>query len=179
MNEAVESAYFHWLCSKVIDVRNTDPHLTYWKLFRVLHGTEFTWVHHMDENRAADGKDLRRDFITMTEVVRGDDSWRHEMPCSVLEMLIAFAKRAEHMTDIPYQMWFWEFLKNLGLDDMSDAVDAEPQDIVESLTVFLNREYDPDGIGGLFPMDDPPTDQREVEIWYQFCQYLDDHDRLP
>lgn len=177
MDEAVENSYFNWLCSKVINVRITDPSLTYWNLFRILHGTEFTWTHRMDENRAADGKDLRREFIALADS-REDPEWRN-IPCSVLEMLIAFAKRAEHMTDIPYQEWFWRFLDALDLSECNDAARMDPQDIDDILRIWLNRQYGADGDGGLFPLEDPPTNQLEVELWYQFCQYVAEFDRLP
>lgn len=179
MNEAVESLYFNWLCSNVIDARNTtDPSQTYWDLLKVLHGTEFVWVVPMDENRAEDGKDLRREFIILANTP-DDQEWRNHLGCSVLEMLVAFSRRAEHMTDIPAKTWFWEFLENLGLRECSDAVDMEKQDIVEALETFIWRTYEADGKGGLFPMYNPLHDQRQVEIWYQFCEYLEDHNKLP
>lgn len=177
MDEQVENAYFNWLCSKVINVKLTDPNQTYWKLFKQLHGTEFTWVHRMDENRAADGMDLRRDFLALSGGVDSPE-WR-DIPCSVLEMLIAFARRAEHMTDIPYQEWFWRFLDNLDLKDeteVSDAANFDPQDIDSYLQIWMNRQYGENGDGGLFPLKNPHENQHNVELWYQFCRYVAEHD---
>jgi hypothetical protein len=36
----------------------------------------------------------------------------------------------------------------------------------------VNREYDPDGRGGLFPLDGTHANQREVELWYQMQAYI-------
>ena len=68
--------------------------------------------------------------------------------------------------------WFWNMIVNLGLGGMVDAlVDIEEVDkIIER---FLNREYEPNGRGGLFTIDNCEEDLREVEIWYQLCWYLD------
>ena len=38
---------------------------------------------------------------------------------------------------------------------------------------FLERQYSPDGIGGLFYIKDCDTDLTQVSIWKQVCWYLD------
>ena len=38
---------------------------------------------------------------------------------------------------------------------------------------FLNREYESNGKGGLFTINNCDEDLRNVEIWYQLCWYLD------
>jgi hypothetical protein len=92
--------------------------------------------------------------------------------CSVLEMMIALAKRWEDnvMYDPDYgdrtAEWFWIMMRNLGftwLDDMRfDPVEANY--ITDRL---LDREYDKDGQGGLFRIKNPNIDMRNTEIWYQ------------
>ena len=37
---------------------------------------------------------------------------------------------------------------------------------------FLNREYEPDGKGGLFTVKNCSNDMRKVEIWSQLSWYL-------
>jgi hypothetical protein len=93
-------------------------------------------------------------------------------------MLIAFSKRAEFMTDIPANDWFWEMLENLDLKRFNDGARIKQKEIDDILEVFIWRTYDVNGTGGLFPVDAPREDQRHVEIWYQFCGYLLDHERL-
>lgn len=68
--------------------------------------------------------------------------------------------------------WFWGMIKNLGLGSMTDA--RFDEEYVESVIErFLNREYEPDGRGGLFRIRNCTEDLRNVEIWYQMCWYLD------
>lgn len=177
MNEQVESAYFNWLAHFFVDTRNHDQSVSFWNLFRILHGTEFVWILPMDENRADDGKDLRKQFILLSGV-KDDPEWR-DMPCSMLEMLVAFARRCEEATEVPARDWFWEMLRNLGLSELSDAVEIEPQDVAWILEQFMAREFDDHGNGGMFPLNTPKRDQRNVDIWYQFCDYLADTHRLP
>ena len=38
---------------------------------------------------------------------------------------------------------------------------------------FLDRDYEPNGKGGLFTIKNCRQDLRKVEIWYQLCWYLD------
>lgn len=180
MNEAVENAYFNWLCHKVIDTRFTEPSQTYWNLFRAMFGTEFVWTVAMDENRAVDGKDLRKEFILVADIPDNPE-WREGTPCSVLEMLVAFSIRAEGMTDIPYRELFWEFVGNLGLEDYHDACELDTQEIMslQLLDTFIWRTYDYFGRGGICPITHPSKDQRTVDIWYQFCEYVAESGRLP
>jgi hypothetical protein len=177
MSEPLENLYFNWLCAKVTDLRTTSPGLTHWELFRTLHRTEFVWLLSGDDNRAEDGKELRREFIIAADLP-DDPEWRLEIGCSVLEMLIAFSRRASYMTDVPAVEWFWEFLDNLGLKEFTDN-NVNRDKIIEIVDHFIWRTYDENGNGGLFPILTYLEDQRTVEVWYQFCAYLMDRDRLP
>lgn len=177
MDEPIENLYFNWLCARVINMKPRRNEATYYDLLRKLHRTEFVWTVPGDDNRAEDGKELRKEFIFQAEIP-DDPDWRILIGCSVLEMLIAFARRAEFQDSTPLPEWFWEFLTNLGLHTYDDSCFEE--DFVDLvLESFIWRTYAPDGNGGLFPIMNPPNDQRQVEIWYQFCEYLVDQDRLP
>lgn len=176
MNEPLENLYFNWLCAKVITVVKTTPRPMDLRLLRILHNTEFVWLLSGDDNRAEDGKELRREFLIEADIP-DDILWR-TMGCSMLEMLIAFARRAEFQTDDPAREWFWEFIENLGLREFADDSNAVAI-IQDKLDTVIWRTYDWHGYGGIFPIIHPQTDQRELEIWYQFCNYLVDQDRLP
>jgi hypothetical protein len=178
MGEPLENLYFNWLCAKVIEPRKFHPSDTYWELLRKLHRTEFVWTLSGDDNRAEDGKELRREFILQADIP-DDPEWRLLIGCSVLEMLIAFSRRAEFQTDMPAKEWFWEFLTNLGLGDFDDGSDLDPEEVDEVLEQLIWRTYDANGVGGLFPIKNPEVNQKEIEIWHQFCDYLVDQDRLP
>lgn len=180
MDGPLENLYFEWLCAKVMNLKPRRDEATYWDLLRKLHKTEFVWTISGDDNRAEDGKELRKEFILQAEIPdnRAIREWRLDIGCSVLEMLIAFARRAEFQTDDPLPLWFWEFVRNLGLEEFNDSrgLDEEFVDLV--LEDFVWRTYQPNGEGGLFPIDNPSMDQRTVEVWYQFCEYLVDHGRI-
>lgn len=174
MTEPIDNVYFNWLCAKVNRVENPTPSLTYWNLLRQLYITEFAWLVSGDDNRAEDGLELRVEFL-MESRLPENELWE-SMGCSVLEMLIAFARKAEFNAGRSTEFWFWRFLENLGLADANDASYIPPEEIDEILYNFIWRTYEYDGTGGLFPMANPPKDQREVEVWYQFCEYLVDID---
>ena len=99
-------------------------------------------------------------------------------PCSVLEMMIALAIRCEeNIMDDPNigdrtSQWFWGMVVNLGLGSMVDCR-FDKQFVDETIRIFLNRKYAPNGNGGLFTIRDCDKDLRKVEIWHQLCWYLD------
>jgi hypothetical protein len=99
-------------------------------------------------------------------------------PCTVLEMMIALAIRCEETIMDDFDVgnrtgqWFWGMVTNLGLGSMTD-IRYDERYIDDVLTRFLNREYEPDGKGGLFTIRRCDRDLRKVEIWYQLCWYLD------
>jgi hypothetical protein len=175
LNNDIYEQYFNWLC----DVVNVST-VSYNKLLRLLHRTKFRWSNIRDKNRAEDGVDLRFRFRKSIDGLSRNEvlNWHDEEPCSVLEMMIALAIRAEEqIMDNPQvgnrtTQWFWGMVASLGLtgmsDDMFDLIEAK--DIIER---FLDREYSPDGKGGLFTIRDCEYDLRDVEIWTQLCWYLD------
>lgn len=176
MNEPLENLYFSWLCAKVINVENSTPSLSYDTLLRTLHNTEFVWLLSGDDNRAEDGVELRGEFLIEADIP-DQPEWRN-LGCSLLEMLIAFSRRANFMTDVSTHEWFWHFIHNLELDKYNDAPQATTDEIAEILYNVVWRQYNYDGRGGIFPINDPTHDQTQVEIWYQFCEYLTEHDSI-
>ena len=67
--------------------------------------------------------------------------------------------------------WFWSMITSLGLGSMTDdRFDWHYTHTV--VTRFLNREYEPNGKGGLFTIRNCHRDLRKVEIWDQLCWYL-------
>lgn len=174
--EPIENLYFNWLCAKVIFNQNPTPSLTYWRLFRKLHSTEFVWLLMGDDNRAEDGKELRVEFLIAGDIP-DDPVWRSFHGCSILEMLIAFSKRAEFQTGLPAKDWFWILLENLGLSEINDASDVSDDELDTILANFVWRSYEYDGVGGLFPLENPLQDQKNLEIWYQFFDYLRDREQ--
>lgn len=174
MDEPIEEVYFNWLYSKVASVDVPTPSLTHLTLLRDLHSTEFVWLIPGDDNRAEDGLGVRKEFLIQAFLPQ-DPPWL-SIPCSVLEMLIAFSRRAEFQTDDNARDWFWIFLNNLTIADLNDSMDDITEIVTEIMDQFLWRTYRPNGEGGMFPLKRPSHDQRKVEIWYQFCEYLVDQE---
>lgn len=170
MSEPLEHAYFNWLYAKVCNPRAASKTQKFETLLQVLHKTEFVWVILGDDNRAEDGCDLRDEFLTASRQ-DAPQEWLEE-GCSVLEMLIAFSRKAAFETSDTPKYWFWTMLENLGVSNMNDAFNPNQDQIRDILDVMVWRHYDELGNGGLFPLRESKYDQRYVEIWYQFSEYL-------
>ena len=174
MDEPIEEAYFNWLYTKVLRTPGNTPSNSYQSLIFALHSTPYQWLVSGDDNRAADGIDLRYEFLNLLRIdsEEVDQEWL-DLECSVLEMLIAFARRCSFQTALDDKEWFWIFLTNLNLSEISDGSYREYQnDIYPIISTFVGREYDRHGRGGLFPMPFSRKDQRRIEVWYQFSEYL-------
>lgn len=173
--DRINNEYFEWMFDLVCRDKHSKD-FSYRKLLMHLHNRPFVYSIPKDKNRAADGVDLRYRFALFKGY--GDLSAYLTGPCSVLEMMVALAIRCEEniMDDTNFgdrtAQWFWEMAVNLGLGPMLDG--QYDRDFVDNcLTRFMNREYSPDGEGGLFRIRNTSCDLRTVEIWYQLCWYLD------
>ena len=165
--------YFEWMYQLVVNSR-----MSYKKLLSRLHEINFTYIVPMDGNREEDGINLRYRFAYEKSI---EDSIIAECidnrPCSVLEMLIALAIRCEeHIMENPEYgdrtgQWFWIMIKNLGLEAMTDSIFSK-NSVDLAIYKFLNRDYDRNGKGGLFTVENCRNDFRGMEIWYQMCWYL-------
>lgn len=171
MDEPLDELYFKWLYSQVENAKLKNPRGTYWRLLRVLHMKEFVWFVPNDDNRLEDGRQLRYDFVEEMHIHEADHHWM-EIGCSMLELLVAMAKRLEFEDGKEAGWWFGTMLRNIGLDDLNDATAWSEQDVIDVLDTVIFRTYKPNGRGGLFPLRRPDTDQREVELWYQLNAYL-------
>ena len=171
--------YFEWMYQLVCNDRYYKR-LSYRKLLYLLNDIEFIPRMELDENRARDGIDFRYRFgyenRYPSEYI---DECFGDRPCSILEMMIALSFRVEEqiMDDPDYGdrtgQWFWNMIVSLGLGTMSDAhFDRNYTEVV--IGNFLDREYAPNGKGGLFTIENYPHDLRDVEIWTQFMWYLND-----
>lgn len=170
--------YFDWLYGLVC--ANRFPvKISYRKLLMNLHSTEFRYTIPKDQNRAEDGVGLRYRFALRLEPYEDVAEVLDilERPCSLLEMMVGLAIRCESFMDDPNVgdrtgQWFWNMVINLGLGNMTDdRFDRWLFD--QSVNRLLNREYEPDGTGGLFRIRNCDRDLRKVEIWHQLCWYLD------
>lgn len=171
----IADKYFEWMFDLVCNNRYAEP-ISYRRLLSYLHDRTFTYSIPKDSNRAADGVSLRYYFSYDTGCACADGYL--DMPCSVLEMMISLAIRCEEdiMDDATKGdrtgQWFWKMIVNLGLGSMTDDR-FDLKYVEETIDIFLNREYEADGRGGLFTVRDCPYDMRDLEIWVQMCYFLD------
>ncbi len=140
----------------------------------LLHGTPFRYSVSRDENRAQDGIDLRWRY----SYLNGYDDLSDFLsgPCSVLEMMVALAIKCEEiMDDATYGdrtgQWFWQMVVSLGLGGMYDEAFDKGYSI-QCIERFLDRRYSSNGRGGLFTVRGAHRDMRDLEIWYQMDDYL-------
>mgnify|MGYP007101905617 CR=1 FL=1 len=168
----MEDAYFRWLIGLIGDEyieRN------YQKLLGKLYATDYLWELDYDKNRAVDGLFLRRIFAQETGMYVPDDGH-----CSVLEMMIALARKAEddimHNPDFGDRTgyWFWTMIRNLGLDIYDDGYFFESE-IDRILDVFIHHRYAMNGSGGAFPVRTKTRDLRKTDLWWQMNAYLEEN----
>lgn len=171
----VRQLYFEWICDFVCKNDYRHRLLIWSKLLVTLFDREFTYILDMDGNRAVDGIDLRHRFMDETGCYF--PLTMKNRPCSILEMMVALSIRCEdHIMDDPdigdrTAKWFWSMIESLGLSEMQNRMyDASYVD--EILDIFLNREYQTNGRGGLFTISHEEHDMTKVEIWYQMMCYL-------
>lgn len=158
--------YFDWL----IDLVNADDHL---RFCRIMDGLDFTYVLPLDENRVDDAFELRDIYTDET----GCDHGRNFTSCSLFEMLVALAYRCDRdiMYDADvgkrYSLWFHLFIESLFMQYSYDMRDLSEEEIIDICEKFMNRDYNKDGSGGMFPVSDR-RDQRKVQIWMQMNLWL-------
>lgn len=165
----LDDRYLRWLYSQVKAVRARKGSRTYWQLFEQLFTTEFVWFVPNDDNRAEDGKDLRKEWAKSIKDEL-DPDWLAQ-GCSFLELLIGLSRRLAFEGGNDGRAWFWMLIDNLGLTECYDG-SIQPGYVQEVVDRVIWRTYDENGNGGLFPLRESNQDQRQVEIWYQLSAYL-------
>lgn len=171
MTDSTGYDYYYYLLDRA-GVTDDDAE-NYSYLFTELYNREFVWIIEKDENRALDGMNLRDQYTDDTGGFVDPD-----MYCSMLEMMVALAIRCEN--DIMGEPdedrtneWFWSMLTNLGLHRF-DNKNWDRKKVNKLLDRLISRQYDASGNGGLFPLTNPMSDQRDVEIWYQMSSWLNE-----
>lgn len=167
--------YFNWMYRLVMNERNTEGR-SYRALMYHLNQRYYEPTIDKDENRSADGLDLRYRFGYENHIEHCTvATYLDDHPCSILEMMIALAVKCEQDMSDPdmgdrTNVWFWDMLCSLGLDHMDDE-HFDEWDADDILDRFLDHKYDPDGSGGLFTIKNCDVDLRHVELWWQLSRY--------
>lgn len=184
----LEELYFEWLLTR-LDSDGVHEGVAY--LCGLLHGNVFRRRVGNDVNRAADGANLRKDFLTQFEDADFDPhvtNYLLDMECTWLEMLIALASALDYLYDGGVEGRFLELCGNLGFNPImqlnrpndSAYLERSEEDqehdfrtVEHALSVVDNNEFDANGNGGIFPLrKNGHPDQREVEIWDQHAAYF-------
>lgn len=153
-----------------------DGEEDYSNLLRQLFSIEFYAIVPNDDNRIADGLNLREIFFDEEGLKQPPESFL-DLPCSMLEMMIGVSFRLEYDSvdsywERPMEEWFWVLIDNLELGDYSDYGPYDEEAVANICDIFLRRGYRRNGKGGLFPLKYAKKDQRLVEIWYQMSAYI-------
>ena len=173
--------YFEWLCRKVgIGAQYGKPYV---RLLSELHSYKFDTraLPELDVNRAYDGLGLRVIFMEKYGEV---GSSTNRGACTMLEFLVALAGRMSFLMGDESQeslrpRYFYCMIRNLRLlkltDERFDELNGEFF-VLDAVQRVLERRYDADGDGGLFPLRHcVHEDMRTVEIWYQMQKWLSEH----
>lgn len=167
-----DKRYFNWLCKMV----KLDKITTHTKILNKLNNSPFTYIKtnvllSRDSSREDDGLELRSEFIEDSRT----NITNIEGECSILEMLIALARRIDDLCNetvdnkIPH--YFSRLVYNLGLWKYDDDHWNE-EEVDNILKIFLTRKYDKNGNGGLFPIPNYNGDMRKIDIAMQMHHYL-------
>lgn len=171
----VEEIYFTWLTDRVDFDFGRSTGASYRGLMEILHEKEFVWLVPNDDNRLEDAMALRHQFLEETGITNPGNLLMGVPPLSVLEVILGLSLRCAFNGGGYPPHWAWRLIENLDLHNMSDPITRRKAERIEDiLETFIYRNYEPDGVGGLFPLTHPNDDQRKVEIWYQMNAYLDE-----
>lgn len=175
--------YLVWL----INLINADNYKgkSYIKLCSLLNKVPFEPVIKLDENRLSDVQSLLRETYIQSQsdwyrLTNDDIMELPTWPVSFLELIISLAMRMDldFMREINgidnTRIYFWVLVRNLGILEFDDEHWGEDAiiSIVNRLNIVQDRKYDFNGNGGLFPLENAEMDQRNVQIWNQLCQFV-------
>lgn len=169
--------YLDWMSA--IAFHDSSERSQYQSLLHHLHSIPFYFLIPMDENRMVDGIDLRYRFAhdhslnpedTMSELGQNNS-------CSVLEMMVALALKGDERVLYDYETGSksdYIFKAMLASSQLTDSRNDRfsPEYVSYRVDCILKREYEYDGFGGLFTVNNPRMDMRDVDIWYQMNWYL-------
>lgn len=169
----MDEKYFNWLYD-IVRPPEMEELIQYTKVSALAHQIIFDWRVPNDGNRAAEGKELRDEFMRGFGVEPLPEKEWMGLDSSVFEMMVGLTKRCDFIVEIGFHGWFDIFMKNLGLKNYNDSryTLADSARVSRILYRFNERRYEPNGKGGLFPLRHPSKDMREVELWYQMGEYM-------
>lgn len=164
--------YRHWLMGVV----KCGPQ--YDKLCGYLDSEPYRWSIFTDENRNADAIDLRFAFAEACGF-KGNVLHALNDPVSIFEVMVGLAVRCERDitgepgNDRPERL-FWDMIRNLGLNRFENDTYSQ-EEVSYIIDIWLERRFEANGLGSPFPLKNPSRDQRQVELWNQMCEYVNEN----
>lgn len=180
-------SYVEWLESFTIDETiNDEDRLSYKNLIRALWSIDYIPTIGNDDDRAAEGLQLRTRYNDILARKAGKGNFYTPNVCEifgecrVLEMLVALSMR---MYDLMQDMglynsvsrWFWEIMEAVGFDILDDEYwtsgDIDADDYVwETCEHIMNHDgtYSNGHRGGWFWI----VGWEKMEVWYQMHTFL-------
>lgn len=180
----LEEAYFDWLREEAFSSRQNRRE--YEGVLRLLHDIPFYWTIWNDENRAGDALAFRQsDFLGFQPDLHLVDQvwlgqWATATP-SVLEVLLAIARRWTFYFQGHVQYYFGHLFRNMELDRFHgrQLPRSKQEEVRIRIDNWMNRQFDPNGHGSPFPVSNQYAldiiDMRKVEIWGQMNAYSAEH----
>jgi hypothetical protein len=166
----VENLYFTWLLNSVSYHQSPQDERKVVDILSILHSIDYFSLISGDENRYADALELRSEFVELSGCSLPEDFLIR--PPTTLEFFIALANRIGLYLDESANGWFWEMLGNLGIYRDSFSGDVNVDWVKETIFIFLSRDFNKNGTGGIFPNRYSNRDQRTLEVRYQFNEYI-------
>ena len=177
----ISDEYFEWMYHLVCSDNSGRKKISYRRLLSFLHSVDYIPRLEMDDNRRVDGIDLRYHFGYENGYPDAYiNMYLDDRNCSVLEMMVALACKVEQEITDDYiygdrtSQWFWSMIISLGLNGMEDSK-FDFNYCEKVIDNFLSQNYKPNGDGGLFTLEHPVRDMRDVDIWCQFMWYLNEN----
>lgn len=179
----IEDLYFEWLLGR-LDPDGVVEGVAY--LSGLLHNCEFHRRVGNDINRAVNGANLRKEFLSEFEEADFDPHVTNSLmmqECSWFEMLVALSRSLDYLYDGTVEGRFVELISNAQLDylavynpNLSEAKHERNQRAVDIVTSDIDHNrFEKNGVGGLFPLTQPGhIDQRQIELWDQAGAYFNE-----
>jgi hypothetical protein len=166
----LRESYLNWLINIIMPDEDG-----YKKLITALFETDYCPYFEEDKNRYEDGMSLRYEFFITNEI---DEHTAYvefgNPPCTMLEMMIALAKRMCDVIGETPTVWFKQMLSSLQILYMNDDNLFNKTTFDNVMYTFMTNSYEPNGQGGLFTLEHYMGDIRHIEIWYQMNAFVNE-----
>lgn len=183
--QKIQEKYNEWMYSIIFGKDYTSRNYNL-AVLEALNNVPFEYSMDLDANRQKDAQDLRYIFgqendIHPAEICASLDT---RAP-SILEVMVSLIYRVKttilcdfDSSEMPsnkeifeHMIWSLGLSRYVGNCDFStNVLNAEVARVSQSL---FARDYNYNGRGGLFTVENPRDDMRVTDIWYQFMWYLD------